>query len=111
MTQPEEQAEAEFSGASGVSRVLGHLAVLNEGAEKHETGSTDQTKAQMQKEGANLSWQSQLNLKSNAFGYDNDYFRLKKALTNLGGTSENITHSRKKEVSAIFRRSESLRRT
>ena len=109
--------EAELACASGVSRVLSHLSVLNgerpgddqkkanreamyqvgilrgetltdyvlrrerqfDEAEKHGTVFPDQTKAQMLEEGANLSWQSQQNLKSNMFGHESDYSRLKKS--------------------------------
>ena len=59
-------------------------------AAKHGTIFPGRTKAQMLEEGADLSWQSQQNLKSNMFGHEQDYFRLKKVLINLDCTSEKI---------------------
>ncbi len=55
-------------------------------------------KPKMLEEGANLSWQSQQcpqNLKSNTFGHEHDYSRLKKVLMNLDCTSEKITQGGK----------------
>ncbi len=42
-----------------------------------------------------MSWQSQQDLKSNMFGHEDDYSRLKKALMNLDCTSEKITQGGK----------------